>query len=70
MRVLFLTIGAIAAAGVFATMYRAVWAYRRTNEPPYFHGKVGVELVWTAVPCLIWIAGAVPAARLILAVNP
>jgi len=67
---LLLMICATAAVGVFAAMYHAIWVYRQTNEPPYFHRKIGVELVWTAVPCLLWIAGAVPAARLILASHP
>jgi len=70
MRILFLLICATVAAGVFATMHRAVWTYRRRNEPPYFHRWIAVELAWTAIPCLMWIACAIPAARLILATNP
>jgi heme/copper-type cytochrome/quinol oxidase subunit 2 len=70
MRIIFLVMCAIAAAGVFATMLRAIWTCRRRNKPPYFHRRIAVELIWMAIPCLVWTACAVPAARLILATDP
>ena len=67
MRIIFLMMCAMAAAGVFLTMVCAVWTYRRANGPPYFHQRVVVELVWVAIPCLMLVALALPAAKLILA---
>jgi heme/copper-type cytochrome/quinol oxidase subunit 2 len=67
MRIIFLMMCATAAAGVFVTMACAVWAYRRANGPPYFHQRVVVELVWVAIPCLMLVAFALPAAKLIFA---
>jgi cytochrome c oxidase subunit 2 len=67
MRTIFLVMCAMAAAGVFVTMVCAVWTYRRANGPPYFHQWVVVELVWVLIPCLMLVALALPAAKLIVA---
>jgi len=55
------------AAGVFAAMFRAVVSYRRTAKPRYSHRSVAMELIWAAIPCLMLIACAAPAVKLIIA---
>ena len=55
------------AAGVFAAMGRAIWIHRRTALPPHFHCNVVVELIWVAIPCVMLVACALPAAKLIIA---
>jgi heme/copper-type cytochrome/quinol oxidase subunit 2 len=54
-------------AGVFAAMFHAVLTYRRTENSRYFHRSAALELIWAAVPCLMFVACAAPAAKLILA---
>jgi heme/copper-type cytochrome/quinol oxidase subunit 2 len=66
MRIIFLVMCAMAAAGVFVAMVCAVWTYRRANGPPYFHQWVVVELVWVLIPCVMFVALALPAAKLIV----
>ena len=55
------------AAGVFAAMFRAVVSYRRTAKPRCSHRSAAVELMWAAIPCLMLIACAAPAVKLIMA---
>jgi hypothetical protein len=52
MRVLLLMIGATAVAGVIATMYRAVWAYRRVKRAALHpsQGRCGIGLDRCSVP--------------------
>ena len=51
------------AAGVFATTFAAIWSSRRDSSgPPSHRQSVAAELVWTAVPCLMILAAAIPVA--------
>lgn len=57
----------IIAAAVFLAMFYAIWHYRRdADHGTQFHRRAAVEWVWAAVPCMMLIACAVPAAKLIL----
>jgi heme/copper-type cytochrome/quinol oxidase subunit 2 len=56
----------LAAVGTFVAMFCCIWDYRRTTDcAAHFHRSAVVEMVWTAVPCVMLITGAIPAARLI-----
>ena len=66
MRIIVLGMCSIIAVGVFAAMGRAVWIHRRTAVPPHFHCKVIVEFIWAAIPCIMFVACALPAAKLII----
>jgi len=62
MRLAILTMCMLVAAGVFATMFLAIWSSRRDGlRPPSFRQNVAAELVWTAIPCLMILAAAIPA---------
>jgi heme/copper-type cytochrome/quinol oxidase subunit 2 len=62
---------AILAAGVFVTMFLAIWNTRRTsNGVARFHQTAIAEVVWAAIPCLMVIAAAIPAASAIIAQAP
>jgi heme/copper-type cytochrome/quinol oxidase subunit 2 len=44
-------------------MFFAIWSSRREDShPPYFRQNLAAELVWAAIPCLIILAAAIPAA--------
>ncbi|MGO9804342.1 MAG: hypothetical protein ACLPTM_11000 [Steroidobacteraceae bacterium] len=59
---------ALAAAGVFATMFLAIWSSRRaSDEEQNLHQSVVSEFVWAAIPCLMLIAAAISAAIAIIA---
>jgi heme/copper-type cytochrome/quinol oxidase subunit 2 len=63
MRLAILTMCMLVAAGVFATMFLALWSSRRDGlRPPCFRQGRAAELVWTAIPCLMILAAAIPAA--------
>lgn len=49
---------------VFGAMFYSVWAHRRSvhPKPADFHESTTVEIVWTAIPFLILISMAIPAA--------
>jgi heme/copper-type cytochrome/quinol oxidase subunit 2 len=66
MHVVVLSMWTLAAVGTLVAMFFCVSHYRRTTDcATHFHRSALVEMVWTAVPCVILIAGAIPAARLI-----
>jgi hypothetical protein len=66
MHVVVLAIWTLAAVGTLIAMFCCTLHYRRTTDcAAHFHRSAAVEMVWTAVPCVILIAGAIPAARLI-----
>ena len=53
----------VVTAGVFAAMFLAIWSSRhKDSRPPSFRQNLAVELVWAAIPCLIILAAAIPAA--------
>jgi cytochrome c oxidase subunit 2 len=67
MRIIILGMCTMIAAGVFAAMVCAVCTHRRNSYPPHFHSRVVVELIWAAIPCVMLVACAFPAAKLIIA---
>jgi heme/copper-type cytochrome/quinol oxidase subunit 2 len=68
MRVVVLGISTLFAGGVFITMLLSVWSSRRSaDRAPDFRQGIVAELVWAAIPCLMVIAAAIPAAIAIAA---
>jgi len=62
MRLAILTLCALVALGVFATMFAAIWSSRRDgSDAPSARQHMAMELVWAAIPCLMIIAAAIPA---------
>jgi cytochrome c oxidase subunit 2 len=63
MRLLIVEMCGLVAAGVFATMFLAIWSTRRTPSNPTAAFKQGfaTELVWTAIPLLMVLAAVIPA---------
>jgi heme/copper-type cytochrome/quinol oxidase subunit 2 len=62
MRLAILTMCMLVAAGVFATMFLAIWSSRRDGlRPPTFRQNLAAELVWAAIPCLMILTAAIPA---------
>ena len=61
---------ALLAAGVFgAVVLATVRAHGTDDRAPCFRQSIVAELVWAAIPCLIVIAAALPAAISIIAAN-
>jgi heme/copper-type cytochrome/quinol oxidase subunit 2 len=62
MRLLILALCALLVAGFFATMFVSLWATRRSAESPtVFRQSLAADFVWTAIPCLMLLAAAIPA---------
>ena len=62
MRFAILTLCALVALGVFATMFAAIWSSRRDgSDAPSARQHLATELVWAAIPCLMIVAAAIPA---------
>ena len=67
MRVAILMICALFAAGVFATILVSIWSsHREGARPASLRQTLAAELVWAAIPCLMVLAAAIPAALAIL----
>ena len=63
MRLVILAMCSLVAAGVFAAMFLAIWSTRRAAPAPgLFRQSFVSELVWAAIPCLMMLAAAIPAA--------
>jgi len=63
MRLALLMMCSVVTAGVFAAMFLAIWSSsRKDSRPPFFRQNLAVEVVWAAIPCLIVLAAAIPAA--------
>ena len=63
MRLALLMMCSVVTAGVYAAMFLAIWSSRRQDSrPPFFRQNLAVEVVWAAIPCLIVLAAAIPAA--------
>jgi heme/copper-type cytochrome/quinol oxidase subunit 2 len=63
MRLAILMVCSVVTAGVFAAMFLAIWSARRKeSHPPSFRQNLAAELVWAAIPCLIILSAAIPAA--------
>ncbi len=68
MRVVIFGICTLVVAGVFATMFLAIWSTRRASDDGHrFRQSAVIEIVWAAIPCLMVIAAAIPAAIAIIA---
>jgi cytochrome c oxidase subunit 2 len=68
MRIVILGICALLTALVFATMLVVIWKSRRSGDVgARFHRSAAVEVVWAVIPCVMFVACAVPAVRLIVA---
>ena len=63
MRLVILGMCSLVAVGVFAAMFLAIWSTRRAAAAPtHFRQSFVSELVWAAIPCLMMLAAAIPAA--------
>jgi heme/copper-type cytochrome/quinol oxidase subunit 2 len=57
----------VVAAGVFLSMYLAIWSTRdRPERASAFRQHIVSELVWATIPILMLIAAAFPAAMLVI----
>jgi heme/copper-type cytochrome/quinol oxidase subunit 2 len=71
MRLIILTLCALVAVGVFATMFLSIWSSRREGAPrPSARQHVAAELVWAAIPCLMIAAAAIPAVIAVATSSP
>jgi heme/copper-type cytochrome/quinol oxidase subunit 2 len=71
MRLIILTLCALVAVGVFATMFLSIWGSHRSGaRQPSTRQNVAAELVWAAIPCLMIVAAAIPAVIAIAASSP
>lgn len=63
MRLVIMGMCTLVAAGVFVAMFVSLWSTRRATAlaPSAFRQSFAMELVWTAIPCLMILAAAVPA---------
>lgn len=67
MRVTILLMCALVAAGAFATLLVSIWSSHREGTRPASHRQtLAAELVWAAIPCLMVLVAAIPAAIAIL----
>lgn len=58
-------------AGVFAVMFYSIFKHRKSKgvKPADFHESTLVEVIWTIIPFIILIVMAVPATRVLIAMN-
>ena len=62
MRLVVMGMCALVAAGVFAAMFVSIWSTRRAPAAStVLRQSFATELVWTAIPCLMMLAAAIPA---------
>jgi heme/copper-type cytochrome/quinol oxidase subunit 2 len=58
------------SAGVFAAMFVSIWSTRRSGAyPSAFRQSLTTEIVWAAIPCLMMLAAAIPAAIAIVSAH-
>jgi len=63
MRIVTLCLCTLLAGGVFIAILLSIWSSRRSaDRAPDYRQDIVAELVWAAIPCLIVIAAAIPAA--------
>lgn len=57
--------------GVFGMMFYSIFAHRKSKgvKPADFHESTLVEVIWTIVPFIILIVMAIPATRVLIAMN-
>lgn len=67
MRVIIFGSCVIFVLGVFVAMFVSIWStHRRSEGCLHSRQSLGLELVWAAIPCLMLVSAAIPAAALIL----
>jgi len=68
LRTVIFGICALLAALVFAVMFAGIWRSRRSSDvAAHLHRSAAVEVVWALIPCLMFVACVIPAARQIIA---
>lgn len=68
LRIATLSLCALLAVLVFAVMFAGIWKNRRSSEAAtHFHRSAAVEVMWALIPCLMFVACVIPAARQIIA---
>ena len=68
LRTVMFGICALLAALVFAVMFAGIWKSRRSSDAAaHFYRSAAVEVVWALIPCLMFLACVMPAARQIIA---
>lgn len=57
--------------GVFGVMFYSIIAHRKSKgvKPADFHESTVVEIIWTVIPFIILIVMAIPATRVLIAMN-
>jgi heme/copper-type cytochrome/quinol oxidase subunit 2 len=67
MRVIIFGLCALFVLGVFVTMFLSIWSTGRRRETRlHLRQSLAAEMVWAAIPCLMLVGAAIPAALLIL----
>lgn len=67
MRVIVFGLCALFVLGVFVTMFFSIWSTgRRPEARLHLRQSLAAEMLWAAIPCLMLVAAAIPAALLIL----
>ena len=62
MRFILLGLCGLLAVGVFSTMFLSLWSTRRcAARAGAFRQSLATEFIWTAIPCLMMLAAAIPA---------
>lgn len=71
LHMLVLWVCAVIGAGVFLVMAWSLWRHRRARgvTPSRFSGNNRLEIIWAIIPVLILIGIAIPATKVLLAVN-
>lgn len=71
LHMLVLWVCVVIGAGVFLVMAWSLWRHRRARAvtPAMFSGNTKLEIVWTVIPVLILIGVAIPATKVLLAIN-
>ena len=61
----------VIAVGVFAVLFYSVYAHRKSRgvAPATFHESTTIEIIWTVIPFVILVAMAVPAAKVLIAME-
>ncbi|MDI1302192.1 MAG: cytochrome c oxidase subunit II [bacterium] len=61
----------VIGVGVFGMMFYSIFAHRKSKgvKPADFHESTLVEVIWTIVPFIILIVMAIPATRVLIAMN-
>jgi cytochrome c oxidase subunit II len=62
MRLILLGVVGLVAMAVFSTIFLSLWSTRRCGaRAGAFRQSLVIEFIWTAIPCLMVLAAAIPA---------